>query len=366
MGKSNTYKSILIAPLDWGLGHATRCIPIIRYFLQKDWKVYIACPPASAHEALLKKEFPEVTFVPLFGYEVQYARSRAFFMPKMFLQLPRISQKIRKENSWLKKFVNTHSIDLIFSDNRYGLYHPKVPCVFMTHQLELILPKKYQQRIAQKISYHYIQKYKQCWIPDFKDNGLAGSLSHPMALPKVPIFYLGCLSRLGAKIQNLPIQYRYLIILSGPEPQRSILEEKFLKILPYLEGKILLVRGKPNEENTITVPVHCTIVNHLDNEQMRIAFASAEYIVSRTGYTTVMEILSWQKKSILIPTPGQTEQEYLGKQLHESHYAYCFSQETADYLSEFKTVDNWKYIFPNYTDHYSEKIDEALLQLGLL
>lgn len=360
MGKNNTYKTILVAPLDWGLGHATRCIPILQYFAQKNWKLVIACPPASAHHALLSREFPEARFVDLFGYNVQYARSRTFFVPKMVAQLPKIRWAIRKENLWLRDFVQKNKVDLIFSDNRYGLYHPKIPSVFMTHQLELILPKRHQQNIVQKIFYRYINRYRQCWIPDFEKDGIAGTLSHPKKMPSIPLFYIGLLSRLGEKITANPI-YQFLIVLSGPEPQRSILEEKFLHIVGQLPGKTLIVRGTPNQDTTPFVPENCTIVNHLSNDDMRKAFAVSQYIVSRSGYTTVMEILSWQKKSILIPTPGQTEQEYLGQELRQKNYAYTFAQECENYLDELLKATQFQYVFPQYpTDTYKTVIDKAM------
>lgn len=363
MDKKIAYKSILVAPLDWGLGHATRCIPIIQYFLEKNWKIVIACPSNSAHYALLSKEFPEATFVSLFGYNVSYAKSRAFFIPKMFLQLPKIRRKIKKEHLWLQTFLKKNKVDLIFSDNRYGLYHAEIPCIFMTHQLELILPKKYQQSIAQKIYYRYINRFKQCWVPDFEKDGIAGTLSHPSILPSIPLYYIGPLSRLGKKMEGEPF-YLFLIVLSGPEPQRSILERKLLNIVGRIPGKILFVRGTPNQYITPPISENCTIVNHLSNEDIQKAFAISQYIISRSGYTTVMEILSWQKKSILIPTPGQTEQEYLGKELMAQNHAYCFPQESEDYLDELLKATQFTYNFSPYAiDSYIQVIDLALSKL---
>lgn len=365
MDKSNLYKSILVAPLDWGLGHATRCIPIIQYFLQHQWQVIIACTPESPHHILLSKEFPEARFVPLFGYNVQYAKSRTFFMPKMFLQLPKIRWTIRKENHWLRDFVQNNKVDLILSDNRYGMYHPDLPSIFMTHQLEVILPKQQQRRVAQKIFYKYINRFRQCWIPDFEKDGMAGALSHPKLLPSIPLYYIGLLSRLGHKMEADPT-YLFLVVLSGPEPQRTILEENLLGTLGRLPGKVLIVRGTPNKYTTPFVPENCTIVNHLSNEDMRKAFAVSQFIISRSGYTTVMEILSWQKKSILIPTPAQPEQEYLGKELMAKHYAYSFAQENEDYLNELLEATRFEYQFPQYpTDNYIHAIDKALEDLGI-
>ncbi|WP_447640304.1 MULTISPECIES: glycosyltransferase [Chitinophagaceae] len=364
MDKNIAYRSVLIAPLDWGLGHATRCIPIIQYFYLQHWKVVIACPPQSAHYALLSREFPDATFVPLFGYDVQYARSRAFFMPKMLLQLPKIRWTIRKEHIWLKNFLLRNKIDLVFSDNRYGLSHHEIPCIFMTHQLELNLPRQQQQRLTQKIFYRYINRFRQCWIPDFVKDGLAGTLSHPKSLPKIPVHYIGLLSRLGSTMVADP-DYLFLILLSGPEPQRSILEEKMLHIVGRLPGKVLMVRGTPHQYTTPFVPENCTVVNHLSNDDMRKAFAVSQYIISRSGYTTVMEILSWQKKSILIPTPGQPEQEYLGMELMQKRCAYSFAQETENYLDELLHATQFDYHFPQYpTDTYISEMEHALKELG--
>ena len=176
---------ILIAPLDWGLGHATRCIPIIAALIQQNCTVIVAAE--GKLRTLLQKEFPDVQFIELRGYRVQYSRYR-FWMPvKLLLQLPKILYRIYAENRWLKKAVKEHSIHAVISDNRMGLFHKTIPCIYITHQLTIKTGNRFTESIAQKIHYHYINKFSACWVPDAEGSlNLAGALSHPAKLPKVP------------------------------------------------------------------------------------------------------------------------------------------------------------------------------------
>ncbi len=187
---------ILVAPLDWGLGHATRCIPVIYELIRQNAEVWLA--GEGAQESLLKKEFPDLPFIHLEGYRVKYGSSRLGLLRAVFLQTPRMLATIKKENEWLKQVVNDYQFDAIISDNRYGLYHPVVPCIFMTHQLRIKTPfGKWADDLLQKRNYRFIHRFSECWIPDDeKSNGLAGELSHPAAMPAIPVHYTGLLSRL--------------------------------------------------------------------------------------------------------------------------------------------------------------------------
>jgi uncharacterized protein (TIGR00661 family) len=314
---------ILVAPLDWGLGHATRCIPIIRSLIQAGYEVLLAGEGKQA--ILLSTEFPQLTLLPLRGYDVKYSRY-AWQLPfKLIAQLPKIMGAIRNENKWLNEQVKKLDIKMVISDNRYGLYHPTIPCIILTHQLTIITPFGILQRVLQKIHYRLLNHFNEIWVPDIeKFPSAAGILSHPEKMPGIPVRYIGWLSRFQAFPG--PNYYDIVVLLSGPEPQRSMLEKKILKELKEIKGNILLIRGLPGETALPKYEHPIKIRNHLSNKELQEVIQQAEWIICRSGYTTIMELLSLQKKAILIPTPGQTEQIYLAERLRELNWAVSIDQ----------------------------------------
>jgi UDP-N-acetylglucosamine transferase subunit ALG13 len=326
---------ILVAPLDWGLGHATRCIPIIRELLTQGCVVWLA--GEGAQKELLTAEFPELPFLDLPGYRIRYAKTAGGLVWKMIQQGPKMQKAIRFENRWLKKVVAEHGFDFIISDNRYGLYHNSVHSVFITHQL-LIKSSvgKWIEKYLQKRNYNYINRFSECWVPDTaSENNLAGELSHPDSKPNIPIRYVGLLSRFTKKESFNPStslgistekKNHLLIILSGPEPQRSILEEKIINEISHYNYTATIVRGLPGSAAVIPSTNMIKFYNHLSAEALNGEMCAAEYVISRSGYSTVMDIATLQKKNILIPTPGQTEQEYLGIYLQKKGMAVTISQ----------------------------------------
>ena len=189
---------ILLGPLDWGLGHATRCIPLIREFQKQNIEVIICGEgPVSI---LIKQEFPEIKILPLQGYHIKYNANKKGFILKMILQLPKIYLAARREHQFLKKIVPQYQINGIISDNRLGFYHKNCSSVFITHQLRIQSGWKWIDALIQKINYYFINQFNECWIPDVaKENNFAGKLSHPQRLPKIPLKYLGLLSRFKKK-----------------------------------------------------------------------------------------------------------------------------------------------------------------------
>lgn len=354
--KINT-ATVLVAPLDWGLGHTTRCIPVIRKLQWNGYKVIIAAEGAALY--LLQQEFPGIDSVPLPGYRIRYSRYKRLLPLKILLQLPKILAAIRKEHRWLQQLVQQRQLAAVISDNRYGLWHPGITSVFMTHQLEIQTPSPWLTRRVQRLHYRYIQRFNICWVPDAAGNdNIAGVLSHPAVLPKLPLYYTGLLSRLQP-VAPSGGQYQWLFVVSGPEPQRSLLEQKLIALSHHLQGPILLVRGKPGSQDLPPVPAHCQVVNHLSSSEMGQAFASSRFVVSRSGYTTVMELLFLRKKSLLIPTPGQTEQEYLAQHLYQQQWCYTCSQQALS-AEQFAIAQQFNYRLPIFTE---EGLDEAIRHL---
>jgi len=339
--KQNT--KVLVAPLDWGLGHATRCIPIIKGLLSHGYEVFLA--GEGAQSILLKAEFPQLTLIPLKGYRVSYSNHKRGMALKLLWQLPKIWRAIQFENRWLHKQVALHHFNIIISDNRYGLHHPSVKSIFITHQLTIKAPFRVAEKWLQHIQYRLIRSFNTCWVPDIPGlNNAAGILSHPAILPPVPVAYIGWLSRFEPK--KLPVIYRYCIVLSGPEPQRNQLENKLLTQLTGITDSVLFIRGLPGAANLPATPPNIICKNHLPQEALEMALLQSEWIISRTGYTTVMEILCLQKKAILIPTPGQTEQEYLAERLGLQNWAYSVLQERFEWEKATREAADFEYLWP--------------------
>lgn len=361
MSDSFNIEKVLVAPLDWGLGHATRCIPIIRALNKNGYEVLIAAE--GAQEILLRAEFPDNNILPLKGYRVSYSRQKRWLPFKLLAQVPRLLQTLRYEQRWLQKAIETHSIDLVISDNRFGLYTSKVPCIFITHQLSIKAPYRWLESLMQRLNYRYINRYTACWVPDAAGaNNIAGLLSHPFNLPGTPVHYIGFLARFNSS--NAVKKYDHCILLSGPEPQRGILEAQIMKELPGLKGRTLLVRGKPGMKEKPAATDYVTVENHLSTKDLETAVLQSEYIICRSGYTTVMELLVLQKKMILIPTPGQTEQEYLARYLQQKKYAFAVAQQNFDLLSAAEEAGNFDYELPVMQGFKEEHIT-ALLAASL-
>lgn len=314
----NTRKPlVLVAPLDWGFGHTTRCIPILRKLVLLNCSIVVACN--SKQRLLLEGEIADIRFVHLDGYDIRYGKNRLSTICQLILQIPKILTRINCEHRWLKSFLQTNQIDLLISDNRYGMQSKKIPCVFITHQLHIktglgnLIDRRVQKRL-----YKYINQFTACWVPDWSDpvKNAAGLLSHPQKLPSVPVRYLGCLSRLNRTTNNNNA-IDILIILSGPEPQRSVLEKIVLTQLREFRGSGVLIRGILKEDHIPSFD-KIEVINFATTDQLNNLLSSAVVVICRAGYTSIMDILKTGKKSILIPTPGQAEQEYLADHIDQN------------------------------------------------
>ncbi len=363
-GKRQRKLRILVAPLDWGLGHATRCIPIIRELMAQDVDVWVA--GEGQQEALLKAEFPALSFLDLPGYRVKYAGSALGLLKNMLFQTPKILRRIREEKKWLAEKIAEHQFDAVISDNRYGLYHHKVPCIFITHQLKIKSPLgSWSEKILQKRNYKYINRFAACWVPDNDaQKSLAGELSHPEKIPSVPVHYIGSLSRFE-RSGNVENKDQLLFVLSGPEPQRTLLENKIIAAIGHYNNTAVIVRGLPGSATLIPSTNMIKFYNHLPAAELNKEMEAAEYVISRSGYSTVMDIAALQKKSILIPTPGQTEQGYLGKYIMEKRLAIAVSQDNFSLEESLSSARKFTYTsFPLNDDSALKKtIHQFLSQL---
>jgi len=341
---------ILISPLDWGLGHATRCIPIIRELSRLECDVWLASD--GFQKRLLQEEFPSITILELPGYKIRYSKSNTGFRFRMIAQIPKILDIISYENKWLRTKAPVYEFDAIISDNRYGFHHHNISNVFITHQLRIKSRMgKLIDGLLNSVNYSYIKKFNQCWVPDEeKETNLAGELSHPRQLPKPAVHYVGILSRFEP-VKIPVIKNHVLIVLSGPEPQRTILENLVIKEITQFNGTATIVRGVPGAEKIIPSTNTLKFYNHLPAAELNKEMEQAEFVISRSGYSTIMEIARLNKQSILIPTPGQGEQEYLAKHLAEKNYAYCIDQKKFSLIKALEKANQFNYqLFPAYDD----------------
>lgn len=292
-------------------------MPLIRQWKKEGKTVYVIC--AASNLNFLQAECPNVSYLIAPAYNIRYPTSSMAL--NLAWQGLHILKTIFKEHKQLKKWVNQYQPDLLVSDGRFGCHHTKVKSIWMAHQLQIQYAFKPFSKVLNYFYHHFIKKnYQEVWVPDFEgEQSLSGRLS--MAIKNIPHQYLGPLSRFAAK---KPIQtttkYHYLVLLSGPEPQRTYLEKELLLFLEKQGKSCLLVRGVNNDTSLSSTTDHVEIINCLYGDELHEHIMLAEKIICRSGYSTLMDLFYWQKSALLIPTPGQTEQLYLAKYWQEKDW----------------------------------------------
>ncbi len=338
-------KTVLVCPLDWGLGHASRCIPLINKYIENNYRVIIAADKAPL--SLLQQEFPHIQTIKFPGISIKYSRGKQM-ITKMLWAAPKILWGIYREHHQLRKIIKEYPVDLIVSDNRFGLWNKNIHSIFITHQLEIQVPEKiyFFKKIINRLNRYFIRKFDKCFVPDFAGkHNLAGELSHPAEKPE-NIQYIGILSRFNKiSIEKIKHNYQILVILSGPEPQRSILKELLQKQILKSGIKTLFVLGTPEQTNKYTKK-NIDFVQHLPSKQLASYIKTTPYVVSRAGYSSIMDYFSLKKSAILIPTPGQTEQEYLAKYLSYKNWFYAVSQQKFNLQEALHKFSTNKYKIP--------------------
>jgi uncharacterized protein (TIGR00661 family) len=347
---NNTPKTILVAPLNWGLGHATRCVPIIKALQENNHIPIIASDGIAL--AMLRKEFPYLKTLELPSYQIEYAKNGKNFKWKLLQSAPKMIQAIWKEKRMIASWIKQYDIDGIISDNRLGVFNKNIPCVFITHQLNVMSGNT--TWLTSKLHQNIIKKYTECWVPDVADNpNLAGELSHANNLPFVPK-YIGPLSRMHEK--PIPKQYDLMVILSGPEPQRGLLESILKTELKRYRGDVVFIRGVVEKEQKKEQLKNITYFNFMTSRQLEQTFNASDIVLARSGYTTIMDLARLGKKAFFIPTPGQYEQLYLAKKLKEEGIVPYTEQDKfkIDHLTEIKkhkgltgleSTPDWKELF---------------------
>lgn len=303
---------VLVSPLDWGLGHATRMIPIVRYLLSCGCQVTIAASEAS--KDLLLAEFPDLLFLDIPGYRVKYGQKGSQFFLKMAAQAPRILWAILREHFWLRSAMRIYRWDAVVSDNRYGLFHRRIPCAILTHQVRIRTGRAWLDGLLRPFIWALLRRFEVCWVPDMPGvPNLAGALCHGH-MPR-HVQYIGPLSRFESGPTRL--SDRLLVLLSGPEPQRTMWESSLRQELSQEALPATVVQGLPGQGVSEAAASEVEWIRHLPATALQARVRDAGWVVARSGYSTVMDLVCLGKAAVLVPTPGQPEQEYLAAHLQE-------------------------------------------------
>ncbi len=351
----------MVCPLDWGLGHAARCVPIIYTLIDLGHEVIIAADNAPL--SFLKTTFPQLQFVQLPGYTIRYTTNGCMNF-KMLSQMPGFLRSIKKEHQLLQTIIDENQIELVISDNRYGLWTKKIPTAFITHQL--FIQASFGKRWLNKINHYFIQKFNECWVPDIQtENNLSGNLSHIKKLNATPTFFIGLLSRFLDNELFSEQKYDAFVVISGPEPQRTVFESLIAKQAEKTALKLVLVRGLPSE-NIIPEYLHSENIevhNHLPTELFLEKIGQSKLVISRAGYSTIMDLAVLGKEAVLVPTPGQTEQEYLAKYHFEKQHYYTQTQQEFDLEEAISKATNFTGIQIQHQFDLSKFLEERILAL---
>ena len=313
----------MVAPLNWGLGHACRCIPIIDTLIDRGHQILLASDGDAG--ALLRQEYPSLPYFELPSYKITYPTSN--FTWHWLRKSPHMIQAIFREHRDLRTICEQHDLDVVISDNRYGMYHAQIHSIIMTHQLNFVFPGIVAKILNSEIQ-KLIERFDECWIPDSAPPGnLSGALSE--ATIGIPMTFVGPLSRM--RKLSLKTKFDVTVMLSGPEPSRSQLEEELIKLLANTDYKKAFVLGQPQNKKPRALPLEAKVFSHLPSLRLNQVLCSSEIIVSRSGFTSLLDYCILNKKAILIPTPKQPEQAYLAKRHKDKDQFFVPCADLSDF-----------------------------------
>jgi predicted glycosyltransferase len=327
---------ILVAPLNWGLGHATRSVNLITRLQKRYPDAELILASDGAARDWLSSRFPDLQVLKLPSYRITYPKGKAL-IARMALSARRILAAILHEHREIRKLVKEYNIDLIISDNRFGCRHKRVHSVIVTHQIQIASSGSMLSRAAigvvNGINRWLLKRFDQCWVPDFREPpGLAGTLSHPLNAP-AHCTYIGPLSRFsgfrppGTKAEGADL----VCIVSGPDPQRTIFLELLLGQLSRLNHSAIVFAGLPGDNTPRKPWPHITVIPDPDDAMVYNAIKTAKLVISRPGYSTIMDLWAiGNVNAAFVPTPGQTEQEYLAHHLASLGIAPFMPQHAFD------------------------------------
>ncbi len=314
---------IIFGICSWGLGHATRSLPIIRKFIREGDEVTVVSFGRAL--TLLRNELGKSAhFAELSDYHPPSSLNPRRLVVDTLLSTPAYFFAMKREHRFVEKMLNDGKVDGIFSDNRFGFYSLKAPSYFMTHQLRMLNPLDVRglESGSEIFNRWFLERSAGVIVPDFKENGLSGRLAHELSvIDEDHLNYIGVLSDFTYR----PVQQDLdvLVSVSGFEPQRSVFEELVLAQMEGLEKSSVVSLGRAAETETRG---NLRVQGISSKEDQEVLLNRAKVVVSRSGYSTLMDLCALQKKALLIPTPGQTEQEYLAAYHMGRQDYHCVSE----------------------------------------
>lgn len=316
---------IIYGICSWGLGHSTRSLPIIRKLINENNNVTIISNGRSLE--LLKKELGEKAhYKDIPDYPMLLSENSRQFMAKSVIYWPLFIKRIESGLVELSKLLKEKKYNLIISDARYDMYSKKIPSFFISHQMRIMNPLRIKilESGSELFNLFFFKRFSSVVVPDYIDNSISGDLSHNLKkIDENKLHYIGALSDFKKKKMKKDIDY--LISISGPEPQRSILEGKLAVQIQDLNGNIVMTLGKV-EKYSMMKKKNITTYSFLTKEKREELLNRAKIVVSRSGYSTIMDLGVIDTKALLIPTPGQIEQEYLSDYHNKKGTFYSVKQ----------------------------------------
>lgn len=360
----------MVCPLNWGIGHASRMVPLIHALHQAGYQVIVGSDGKAL--ILLQTTFPGLEFLEMPALNIRYSRRRSQAWI-MMLQVPVLLTAIIKDHFWIKREMAKRPVDVIISDNRYGLFHKKALSILVTHQISLTMPEGFAwiQPLVSLLIQRFTGNFNRCWVPDTGASGLnlSGKLSHPNPLSQ-KVRYMGILSRFNRfRDESLPgpgKAFDILVILSGPEPQRTLFEEMILLGLTRLPYTAAILGGmvQPVLPAGSDPSRRISLFRHVPDDILYQMIRHAGIILCRSGYSTLMDLVEVGRTALLVPTPGQPEQEYLADRMHRQHWFYAVPQADFDLERVIKDFQQKKFnktgIPGTYIRNYLEDLKKLI------
>lgn len=324
---------ILLCVLDWGLGHATRSLAVVEELEFNQFEVILASSGDAL--ALLRLELPHHTVYELPAYNVLY--NTRSFQWGIILQSRKILSAINREHSLVGEIVRRERIDCIISDNRYGCYHDGVRSIFLSHHLNILLSGTWQVLgpALNELHIRLIRKFQEVWVPDYPDRTLSGDLSR---IESSDVRFIGPLSTMRVEQDSQGVKRDVIAVLSGPEPARTRFSELLFQQLSSYGRDFLIVEGRPGLRNGSSP----SRVDFLKRKELGRAIRESSIVISRPGYSTIMDMSALGGKCIFIPTPGQTEQIYLAAHMQTTGIAPYHAQDKLDLAHAIADSSHYK------------------------
>ena len=319
--KSIKHSRILLSPLNWGLGHVSRTVPIIQWLLANENEVIICCD--ESQERFYRNYFPEIWYVPHEGYPFKF-KGNGNWTLDILKTFSALHLFLKDEKRRVKDLVEKFNPDLIISDQRFGFISKKVKSVIISHQVNL--PVSNWNLLARVWNRKLLSKFNEVWIPDTIEQEFSGELSNGNLKNK---HFIGNCSRFKNVLKENSMskvkQYKYLGIISGPAPYNKQLLDLLIKKMELSNQKVVVIIPEELYDESLNSELITAISSPSHKEFIELLLES-KIVISRAGYSTLMDLVETKNEGILIPTPGQAEQEYLSE-FHKNHKSWTFKTE---------------------------------------